>query len=843
MKENFKVKGMSCSACVARVEKAVSKVNGVTQVTVSLLTNEMSVSYRTPCDRQAIISAVRAAGYDAAPFSNGDAASDGYRSESKKMLARLIVSIGLTVVLMYFSMGHMVGLPMPEALHAPVGKVISALIQCALALSVMIIHRRFFVSGFKATINLSPNMDTLVALGSGASFLYSLVVTVVMLFDLISSGTVADTHLYFEGAAMIVTLVTVGKTLESYSKKRTTDSYGSLMSLAPQTATVIIDGKEQVVPVEKVKVGDIFVVKTGDKIPVDGVIKSGTCSIDQSNLTGESIPVDKTVGDTLSASTVNMNGYITAVATNVGEDTTFSKILELVKNVNLTKAPIQRLADKVAGIFVPAVIGIAIITFVVHLIVGADVADSLTYAVAVLVISCPCALGLATPVAIMVGSGVGAKHGVLYKNAESLETAGKVTAVVLDKTGTLTEGKPRITDVIPTCGDEELIKSVALSIEKMSEHPLSVAVTEGITAKTLETTDFTTLSGFGVKAMIDNKTALGGNARLMKEYGVDISAVDSDYIAGQGKTPLYFAYDGKLLGVIAVADAEKKNAATTVSALKKSGVDVYMLTGDNRRTAQAVAERIGIDKENVFSDVLPSDKRDVIKRLKQTHTVAMVGDGVNDAVALTEADLGIAIADGSFVAVDSADVVLMGDINGLAFAIELSKKTLRNIKQNLFWAFIYNVICIPIAAGVLSPFGISLSPMIAAAAMSMSSLFVVTNALRLNLIKQKTSTAKCQCDEKTEISCPITPLTAQTEQNTGMRNAPEKEINMQKVFNVEGMMCHHCEMHVEKAVTAIDGVISCKADHTEGKITVTTNKEVADEAIAAAVESAGYSVR
>jgi len=844
VKEKFQVGGMSCSACVARVERAVGTLDGVNRVTVSLLTNEMAVEFDKPCTEQTIISAVEAAGYKARVT---DEALVGTRSaESKTMIGRLIVSVALLVVLMYFSMGHMIGLPMPQFLHGDVGHVVSAFIQMALALAILIVHRRFFISGFKSLFHLSPNMDTLVALGSGASFVYSLVLTIIMLAKLISTGACDGTDLYYEGAAMIVTLVTVGKTLESISKKRTTDSYRSLMQLAPKTATVLIDGKECVVNVEKVRVGDVFVVRTGEQIPVDGEIIGGNCSVDQSNLTGESIPVDKAVGDEVSASTVNMNGFITVRATKVGEDTTFSRILELVKNVNLTKAPIQRLADKVAGIFVPAVMAIALAVFLIWTITGAALSVSLTHAVAVLVISCPCALGLATPVAIMVGSGVGAKHGVLYKNATSLEVAGKINAVVLDKTGTLTLGSPVVTDIIATA-DEQKLKSVALSLEKLSEHPLSLAITNGIDAQTLEVENFTTLAGAGVKGEIGGRVALGGNAKLMKENGVDISAIDTAALAEQGKTPLYFSLDGKLLGVIAVADREKPVAAEVVRSLEKQGVRVYMLTGDNEKTANAVASRLGIEKENVFADVLPSDKRDIVLKLKKDHTVAMVGDGVNDAVALTEADLGFAIADGSFVAIDSADVILMSDLVGLAFAIKLSKKTLRNIRQNLFWAFIYNVICIPIAAGALSGLGVDLSPMIAAAAMSLSSLFVVTNALRLNFVRPDMTMLTenaCPCDDgENGKSCPISPLSQQNEQNNNKNQIDIKEEFMEKTFTVEGMMCHHCEMHVEKAVGAVEGVKSCKADHAAGKLLVVSEKPVDDALIVAAVKEAGYEVK
>ena len=835
MKKKYQVTGMSCSACVARVEKAVKKVKGVNDVTVSLLTNEMSVDFTKECDARQIITAVENAGYNARPFENADEKAPA-ADESKKMLARLIASAALLLALMYLSMGHMTGLPLPEILKTSGGAVAVAFAEMVLAAAVMILHRRFFISGFKSAVRLSPNMDALVALGSGVSFIYSTVIAVEMLASHLSGADA--THLlhglYFEGAAMIVTLVAVGKTLEAFSKRRTTNALESLLKLAPKTATLLIGDKEVTVPAEEVKVGDVFVVKTGEQIPVDGVVLSGGCSVNESYLTGESIPVDKTVGDELSASTVNMNGYVTAKAAKVGEDTTFSRILELIRNVNLTKAPIARLADKVAGVFVPSVIGIALLTFIIWTIVGESAAQSLKYAISVLVISCPCALGLATPVAIMVGSGVGAKHGVLFKNATALETAGKVNAVVFDKTGTLTMGSPKVTDVL-ALDDEELLKTVALSLEVKSEHPLSVAVTEGIDAPIKEVVDFKVLSGFGLEGLLEGKRAVGGNAKLMENEGVDISAVDAKKLAAEGKTPLYFAYNGRLLGVIAVADKEKDDAPYIVKTLKTMGVSVYMLTGDNRLTANAVAKRLDIDEDHVFSDVLPADKQAMIKKLKGSGVVAMVGDGVNDAVALSEADLGVALSDGSFVATDSADAVLMNDLKGLVFALKLSRKTLKNVKENLFWAFIYNVICIPIAAGALTFAGISLTPMIAAAAMSLSSLFVVNNALRLNFVKpDETERAKQRK------SAPIaTDGTGGENKSYETNNNDIKENIMEKTFKVEGMMCHHCEMHVEKAVTSLDGVKACKADHASGTITVTADR-FDESAIRSAVEQAGY---
>ena len=834
MKQKFEVGGMSCSACVARVEKAVSSVNGVTSVTVNLLTGEMVADFaEQTCSAEDIVKSVESAGYKARPMQN---VKTQRAKTSDETLAKLIASMVVLLALMYLSMGGMIGLPLPEFFSTHRGMVVGAYIQAALSLVVMILNGRFFVSGFKSLMHLSPNMDALVAIGSGASFLYSLTVTIVMTVNLSGGTTSHDHQLYFEGAAMIVTLVSVGKMLEGYSKRRTTDSYESILSLAPKSATLLVDGKEISVTVDNVKVGDLFVVKTGEQIPVDGEIVSGGCSVNQAYLTGESLPVDKTVGDSVSASTVNMNGYITARATKVGEDTTFNQILEMVKNVNLTKAPIQRLADKISGVFVPSVMAIALVTFIVWMIVGGgNVGQALTHAVSVLVISCPCALGLATPVAIMVGSGVGAKHGVLFKTATALETAGKVNAVVLDKTGTITVGFPIITDVMPVTEDKrQSLVTVALSLETLSEHPLSRAITQGLTGKIRKVSEFTAMSGYGVKGYIDGVLALGGNAKLMNENGVDVSVINVENLSAEGKTPLFFALGGELLGVIAVADREKQNAKQVVASLKKQKVDVYRLTGDNARTGKAVAARVGIDQANVFSDLLPQDKQKIIKHLKKVNTVAMVGDGVNDAVALREADLGIGMSDGSFVAVDNADVVLTGDLTGLAFAVKLSKKTLTNIKENLFWAFIYNVVCIPVAAGAFSALGLTLSPMIAAGAMSLSSLFVVTNALRLNLVKPDV-TAAPECGSDCSVA---------TDGDNKQNETLSKENNkMEKKYKVEGMMCHHCEMHVEKEVSLIDGVSACKADHTAGTLTVTTEKEVSDQAVKQAVEKAGYSLK
>ncbi len=811
---NFQVVGMSCSACVARIEKAVSKLEGVQTVTVSLLTNEMNVCFNEPCTTDKIIASVKAAGYGASLF---DSEKKQTNSETKSMLKRLYFSLAFLVVIMYFSMGAMIGIH-PDFLKTHNGMLISAYIQMVLTLVVLIINRKFFINGFKGVAHMSLNMDTLVALGSGTSFIYSLYLTIAMT---VSGGTMSHA-LYYEGAAMIVTLVTLGKTLESFSKRKTTNALKSLMSLAPKTATVLVGNEEVIVGVDEVKVGDIFVIKNGEQIPVDGEITYGSCTVNESYLTGESIPIDKQIGATVSASTISVNGYAHAKATKVGKDTSFNQIIELVKNVNLSKAPIAKLADKVAGIFVPAVITIALIVFAIWMIIGVDVSKAITYAVSVLVISCPCALGLATPVAIMVGSGVGAKHGVLYKNATALETMGKVNTIIFDKTGTLTEGKPSLTDIITAEGvTKEELTQIAYSIEKMSEHPLSKAVTEGIEATQLEVKNFTALTGFGLSGEIDGKIALGGNKKLMQERNLvnDKLFATAENLAKEGKTPLFFAYDNKILGILAVSDKPKENAQKLIKELNNRHIDVYMLTGDNKVTAHAIAKNLGIDESKVFADVLPNQKQEKVALLKKDNIVAMVGDGVNDAPALTQADVGIAVSKGSFVAVDSADVVLMNDLKSLGFAVKLSKKTLTNIKENLFWAFIYNIICIPVAAGAVSSLGFSLNPMLASLAMSLSSLFVVNNALRINFVKPEVN------------------------RNDNLdNNKKEGEKVMEKVLNVEGMMCHMCETHVEKAVSAIAGINSVKADHEKKTVTITYNEGTDLTKVEEAIQNEGYKV-
>ncbi|WP_315330116.1 heavy metal translocating P-type ATPase, partial [Treponema socranskii] len=754
----FSVSGMTCAACSAHVEKAVAAVPGVESVSVSLLTNSMNVDFAAPASAEAICAAVDKAGYNASldtkDVRSADAASKRASfedTETPHLIKRLIASLVLLVPLMYVSMGHMMWKwPVPLAVHNNPASI--ALYEMLLALSVMLINRRFFTSGFKSFVHGAPNMDTLVALGSGASFAYSTTVLFLMTFAM-ASGDMKSAYaylhdLYFESSAMILTLITVGKTLESYSKGKTTSAIKSLMDLAPEKAHVMRDGKEVTIPASEVKVGDVFIVRPGERIPVDGTVTEGASAVNESALTGESLPVDKERGSEVSAATLNQNGFLTCRATRVGSDTSLSKIIDMVENAAATKAPAAKLADKVSGIFVPAVIVLAFVTGIVWLATGAEAGFALARAVSVLVISCPCALGLATPVAIMVGSGLGAKHGILFKTAAALEACGKTDVVVLDKTGTLTEGKPRVTDIYADESEEKLLK-IAASLEAKSEHPLSRAVMETVAERriTYETAgDFTALPGFGVCGTVKGKSALGGNAALMEEHHVLSASLKErgEAFAEEGKTPLYFAEDGKALGIIAVADVAKSDSAEAVRALHDEGIAVVMLTGDNRRTARAVAKTVGI--RSVVSDVLPDGKDEVVSRLQTYGRVAMVGDGINDAPALTRADIGIAIGAGTDVALDAADVVLMkSTLSDVSAAVNLSRGVLTNIKENLFWAFCYNVIGIPVAAGALFPaFGIALNPMLGAAAMSLSSFCVVTNALRLNLfdIYKKRKTKK-----------------------------------------------------------------------------------------------------
>ena len=825
--EQYNVTGMSCAACSARVEKAVSKVDGVTSCSVNLLMNSMGVE--GTASPESIIAAVEAAGYGASLKNAPSAAKAAQKEEIKdketpKMKKRLAASVVFLAVLMYFSMGHMVGLPLPSYFvgdHAAVG-----LVELLLTVAIMVINQRFFISGFKGLINRAPNMDTLVALGSTAAFAYS----VYALFGAIKAQTAGDMQTamsymheyYFESAAMILTLITVGKMLESRSKGKTTDALKGLMELAPKTANIIKDGKEQSVPVERVQKGDIFVVRPGESIPVDGTVIEGTSAVDESALTGESLPVDKQEGSFVSAGTVNRSGFIRCEASRVGEDTTLSQIIKMVADAAATKAPIAKIADKVSAVFVPSVITIAVVTVIGWLIAGRDFGFALARGISVLVISCPCALGLATPVAITVGSGVGARNGILFKTAVSLEEAGKAKTVVLDKTGTVTSGKPVVTDILPAEGTsgKELLE-YAYSLETKSEHPLAGAVNlkakeSGSTAR--EVTDFAALPGNGLVAKLDGKELVGGNFGFISERA-QVSAQQreaAESLAEQGKTPLFFAYDGKLLGTVAVADTIKEDGAAAIAELHKMGLEVIMLTGDNQRTADAVGKAAGVDR--VIAGVMPDGKEKVVRELSEQGKTIMVGDGINDAPALTRADTGIAIGAGTDIAIDAADIVLvksrLGDVPA---AIKLSRATLRNIKENLFWAFIYNVIGIPVAAGVfINLFGWQLNPMFAAAAMSLSSFCVVTNALRLNFFK-----TGAKPEKKTK----------------------EEKKTMEKTLKIEGMMCGHCEATVKKALEELPQVASAEVSHESGTAKVTLNADISDDALKAVVEAKGYTVK
>lgn len=831
--KQYNVTGMSCASCVARVEKAVNKVDGVTSCSVNLLTNSMSVDGDVKSSD--VISAVEKAGYGASlkgnsykeNKSNDEPLKD---TETPKLKKRLFSSLVFLILLMYISMGHMMwGFPLPSILannHIAMG-----LIQLLLTGIIMVINQKFFVSGFKALIHRSPNMDTLVALGAGASFIYS----VYALFAMTNAQVNNDMSLvmkymdefYFESAGMILTLITLGKMLESYSKGKTTNAIKGLMNLAPKKATILVDNVEKVVPVEEVKIGDIFVVKPGENIPVDGVVIEGESAVNESALTGESIPVDKSVGDNVSGATVNQSGFIKCKATKVGEDTTLSQIIKMVSDASATKAPIAKVADKVSGVFVPVVITIAVVTIIVWLLCGATFGNALVRGISVLVISCPCALGLATPVAIMVGNGVGAKNGILFKNATSLETTGKVSYVLLDKTGTITNGTPVVTDIIPSENyTEDNLLSYASSLESKSEHPLAKAVVQKAidsSIKTLDTTDFKSLTGNGVSAKINGKTIVGGSVKHISSIAnIDENIIKkADDLATKGKTPLLFVMDNQLLGIIAVADVVKSDSPKAIKELQNMGIKVVMVTGDNEKTAQAIAKESGVDE--VIAGVLPDGKEKVVTQYKQKGMVAMVGDGINDAPALTRADIGIAIGAGTDVAIDSADIVLMkSKLTDVSGAIRLSRGTLRNIHENLFWAFIYNVIGIPLAAGVWIPiFGWTLSPMFGAAAMSLSSFCVVTNALRLNFLNIRSSKRDRKIKNKSN----------KKEKNT-----------MTTTLKINGMMCPHCEATVKTALESIDGVTSAEVSHESGTAVVTFSKEVSDDVLKKAVVDKGYTV-
>ena len=843
--KQFIVTGMTCAACQARVEKAVSKVPGVETCSVSLLTNSMGVEgSATDTD---IIRAVTDAGYGASVRGTAQAAKpdeDALADHDTPVLKRrLFTSLGFLLVLMYFSMGaHMWGWPIPAWLEG--NHVAMGLIQLLLTIIIMIINKKFFVSGFKSVMHGAPNMDTLVALGASASFLWSVYALFMMTDAQVHGGSEAAmpwmNEFYFESAAMILVLITVGKMLEAHSKGKTTDALKSLMRLAPKTANIVRDGTETTVPVEEVKLGDIFVVRPGESIPVDGVVLEGDTAVNESALTGESIPVDKAVGDTVSAATINTSGFIRCEATHVGEDTTLSKIIKMVSDAAATKAPIAKLADKVSGVFVPTVVSIAVVTLIVWLLIGKPFDFALARAISVLVISCPCALGLATPVAIMVGNGVGAKHGVLFKTAVSLEEAGKVKIVVLDKTGTITKGEPEVTGLYPADGVTEAeLLAAAYALEAKSEHPLARAVVAEAEKRSLtadEVTDFKALPGNGLSAVRNGKVLLGGSMKYIAgQTSPDKAVLDNaEALADKGSTPLLFAENGRLLGIIAVADTVKPESAEAVRELKSMGIEVVMLTGDNLRTATAVGSAAGID--NVVAGVLPDGKQAVVSRLKTLGKVAMVGDGINDAPALTSADIGIAIGAGTDVAIDAADVVLMNSkLSDVPAQIRLSRATLTNIRENLFWAFIYNVIGIPLAAGCfIGLFGWQLNPVYGAAAMSLSSFCVVTNALRLNLFDMYSIKRDRRCKNAVSgeaLGALIYDI-----------NSIQEEKTMTKTVRIEGMMCSHCEAHVKKALEALGGVTGAEVSHEKGTAIVSMTENVDNAAITAAVTDAGYTV-
>ena len=858
--EQYNVTGMSCAACSSRVEKAVQAVDGVESVSVSLLTNSMVVE--GTADSGAVIAAVEHAGYEAAqkgaqehvsPGEQADALAD---HETPKMKRRLIASLVFLVPLMYLSMGHMMW-------NWPVGSFLAdnmlaqGITQLLFTGMIMVINQKFFVNGFGSLLHRSPNMDTLVALGATASFGYS----VYALYGMSQAALDGDRmqmmayhhEFYFESAAMILTLITVGKMLEARAKGRTTDALKSLMNLAPKTAVLLVDGEEQTVPVEDVKPGDLFVVRPGESIPVDGVVKSGTSAVDESALTGESIPVDKTQGDKVSAATMNRAGFLTCEAIHVGEDTTLANIIRMVSEASATKAPVAKVADQVSGIFVPTVIGIALVTIVIWLLAGESFGFALARGISVLVISCPCALGLATPVAIMVGSGMGARAGVLFKTAVSLEETGKIRTVALDKTGTITRGEPRVTDLVPMPGlDGEQLLQKAASMEQNSEHPLARAILDAASEQKLELSlveDFAAVVGGGLRAVMNGQPVSGGSRSFMGEH-YELSqelCEQADRCAAEGKTPLFFAEGDRLLGMIAVADVIKEDSHEAIMQMQNMGIHVVMLTGDNARTAAAIGAQAGVDE--VISDVLPEGKEEVIRRLARSGKVAMVGDGINDAPALTRADIGIAIGAGTDVAIDAADVVLMkSSLMDVAAAIRLSRQTLKNIHENLFWAFIYNVIGIPLAAGVWYPiFGWKLNPMFGAAAMSLSSFCVVTNALRLNLFdvhstrKDKKISQKHGDQAINQHTDPGKHTNGNPDDNQITKQEKENQA-MTKTMHIEGMMCGHCEARVKKTLEALEGVSEAVVSHEAGTAVVTLQSDVADDVLKTAVEEQDYKV-
>lgn len=823
--KKYKVTGMSCAACSARVEKAVSALSGVESCSVNLLMNSMVITGDVA--DSTVIDAVEAAGYGAAPENakqvNTSDGTDEVKLDISRMKRRLFYSVGFLLVLMYLSMGHnMLNFPLPAFLDGnPIAIGIS---QMLLAITVMVINKKFFINGFRGVLHRSPNMDTLVSLGSAASFGYS----VYRLFAMTANAYKAHDYLhdlYFESAAMILVLITVGKLLEAYSKGKTTDALKSLAELAPKTVTVIRNGEERVLPVEQLNIGDIFVVRPGEIIAADGIVLEGSSAVNESALTGESIPVDKTEGDSVSAATINQSGMLKCRAARIGEDTTLAQIIRMVNDASATKAPIAKIADKVSGIFVPVVIGIALVTAAVWLLLGESVGFALSRGVSVLVISCPCALGLATPVAIMVGNGIGAKNGILFKTAESLEQMGRVDTVALDKTGTITKGEPEVTDILPFGGTsaDELIRA-AYSLEYNSEHPLAKAIIrcgKERGAVIDKVTDFRTFTGNGLSAVINGKDVSGGSLTFIGTLTEISDSVKTEAarFADEGKTPVLFAGSGVLLGMIAIADTVKPDSIEAVAELKKSGIHVVMVTGDNERTAKAIGGLVGVDE--VISEVLPHEKEAVISRLKEKGRVAMVGDGINDAPALTSADVGVAIGAGTDIAIDAAGVVLVNNrLRDVVNAIKLSRATLKTIKGNLFWAFFYNAVCIPIAAGAFVSLGLTLNPMFGAAAMSLSSLFVVTNALRLNLIRIDGNK-----------NCPQT-----------INNNEKEVVIMKKTIKIEGMMCGHCEATVKKILEALEQVDSAEVSHISGTAVVTFNGEISDGELKSIIEAHDYTV-
>lgn len=818
----YKVTGMSCAACSARVEKAVSKVSGVKVCSVNLLTNTLSVDGNAR--EEDIFSAVEKAGYGISGANGRETEKSNTDKDMKKLKLRLFWSLIFLAILMYFSMGNMMfSFPIPKAMEN--NHIAMGLLQMLLTIIIMVINQKFFVSGFKGLVSGSPNMDTLVSIGSGASFLYS----TFALFKMTDATVNGNSDLvmkymnefYFESAAMILTLITVGKTLEAYSKGKTTNAIKSLMDLSPKTATVIRNGQEIEISAKDVRVGDIFTVRPGESIPVDGIITEGESAINESSLTGESIPADKSAGDNVYAATINQSGFIKCRAVKVGEDTTLSQIIKMVNDASSQKAPIAKIADKVSGVFVPSVMGISMLTLAVWLLCGYSFGFSLARAISVLVISCPCALGLATPVAIMVGNGVGAKNGILFKTAASLEETGKIKIAVFDKTGTITKGCPKVTDIVPFGdADKNHLLKIAYSIEEKSEHPLSKAIVSKALEENItpyEITEFLTLPGNGISGKINGNTVFAGNLKFVSEK-INIPKemiLKSEKFADEGKTPLYFCEGEKLLGLIVVSDIIKDDSFESIKTLKNMGIKTVMLTGDNKKTANAIGKLSGVDE--IISEVMPDEKAGVVQNFKKDGKVLMVGDGINDAPALTGADIGMAIGTGTDVAIDAADVVLMkSNLADVVSAIKLSRATLKNIRENLFWAFIYNIIGIPLAAGVLLPvFNIGLNPMFSAAAMSMSSFCVVTNALRLNFVNI----------------------------NKNTENVNKKEIKtMEKILKIEGMMCPHCEANVKKALESISGVESAEADHTSKTAKVVLSSDVSDEILKSAVEAQGYKV-